>query len=277
MAIRCLKARIESSASKELSSFCPTRIICSSLRSGVSILDRSRTSSIRSADSKCASSITITDVLPSACARKSRDLNSASRNALLGGMSDWPKSISTDSSNSERVSEGFTMTLNWAQVFGIDSKSFRTKVVLPVPASPVITMKPLYSVIANRSAASASRCLLVKKRKRGSGESEKGCFSRPKCWRYILAFCSRRNNSDNGNATEDNRTRGEFPFTEKPLFSEFQAEGEQESNGQCNDAANANQDGAFGLDRLFRNSGRIADGEAFGFLRSFHVRRHAGS
>ena len=91
-----------------------------------------------------------------------------------------PKSSRASSRNSAGVRMGLSTTLKRAREGGIDWKILVSSVVLPVPASPVSTTKPLRLKTEYVSPASASRWADVRKRNAGSGVMLNGSLLNPK-------------------------------------------------------------------------------------------------
>src|ERR1017187_2335667 len=69
---------------------------------------------------------------------------------------------------------------------GMCSSIFVRSVVLPVPAFPVRTTKPLRARMAYVSPANASRCCAVRYRNSGSGVKLNGALCNPKKSLYIV-------------------------------------------------------------------------------------------
>ena len=71
---------------------------------------------------------------------------------------------------------------------GMIFRRLRSRVVLPVPTSPVNKTKPPFESPYKRC-ESASSCLSLRNKNSGSGAIEKGSADRLKCSRYICGLC----------------------------------------------------------------------------------------
>ena len=158
--MRCASWRKSLRASKSRSSGWPISMICNSFCFAVSRFVSRRTCSRTAGDRFCASSTTRIVRRPSACAL-SRCRFSASVWALM-----LPRlcvtSICSSSQivarNSTTESCGFSTTATSAFSGMRFSSRVRTRVVLPVPTSPVSWMNPPLSVTPYTRCASASPC-----------------------------------------------------------------------------------------------------------------------
>ena len=156
--MRCASCRKSDRASNSRNSGWPIRMICSSFCFDVSRLVSRRTCSSTSRARFCASSTRTIVRRPSACAA-SKYLFSASIRALLLPLSSTPATPSSSqivSRNSMAESCGFRTTATSALSGKRFCSKVRTRVVLPVPTSPVSCMKPPDSVTPYTRCARAS-------------------------------------------------------------------------------------------------------------------------